>query len=65
MKCFKDCLFNNKSNTTNNMLIFRSNLHKLCTQKITKVALSSQDDQRKIRDDCIHTYAWGHYKIVN
>lgn len=43
----------------------KAKLHKLYTQKITKVALSADDVKRFIKSDNINTYAWGHYKIVN
>ncbi|XP_058974383.1 uncharacterized protein LOC131800720 [Musca domestica] len=59
---YRDCLYN-KQNYFNSMYTFRSRKHDVYTDRITKVCLSFQDDKRFIREDGIHTYAWGHYRI--
>lgn len=45
------------------MYVFRSKIHEIYTQHISKLALSYLDDKRFIRDNSINTYAWGHYAI--
>ncbi len=44
--------------------VFRSYKHKIYTEEITKVALSSFDDKCYIKDDNINTYTFGHKNIV-
>lgn len=45
------------------MFIFKSIKHIILTQKITKIALNSNDDKRYANGKNAHTLAWGHYKI--
>lgn len=45
------------------MTVIRSLKHKIYTQEINKISLSSYDDKRYILDDGISSYAYGHYKI--
>ncbi|CAB4016846.1 uncharacterized transposon-derived [Paramuricea clavata] len=47
----------------NEMDVIRSYEHHLHTERITKVALSSDDDKRYICKDGIRTLAWGHQNI--
>ncbi|XP_059217627.1 uncharacterized protein LOC131994766 [Stomoxys calcitrans] len=60
---YKECLLNGIK-PTGSMLSFRSKLHNIYTDKLTKVVLSPLDTKRKIREDKINTYAWGHYKMA-
>ena len=46
-----------------NMTVFRSRNHDIYTEKVTKIALSTDDDKRVITDDGIHTLAHGHNRI--
>ena len=54
---YKDCLFNNK--TILKKQRFKSYHHKLCTEEVNKVALSSNDDKRLQTFDRITTYPYG------
>ena len=58
---YKDCLFNNKP-AMRKMNVIRSHLHTIFTETVNKIALSPFDDKRLIREDNIHTFAYGHYK---
>ena len=44
------------------MYTIQSTKHELYTNKINKIALSEDDDERIILQDRIHTLAIGHYK---
>lgn len=59
---YKDCLFN-EVKTYGNMLTFKSKLHEIYTNRLSKVVLSHTDTKRMVKPDKINTYAWGHYKI--
>ena len=59
---YKECLFSRKEQLRS-MNVLRSHLHDMYSEQINKVALSSDDDKRIIRDDGIHTYAIGHYAV--
>lgn len=59
---FRKCLFEKKM-YYDSMYVFRSKIHEIYTQHISKLALSYLDDKRFIRDNSINTYAWGHYAI--
>ena len=56
---YKDCLFNNKP-TMRKMNVIRSHLHTMYTETVNKIALSPFDDKRLIREDNIHTFAYGY-----
>ena len=58
---YKNCLFNNKP-SMRKMNVIRSHLHNIYTETVNKVAISPFDDKRIIREDNIHTFAYGHYK---
>ena len=60
---FKDCLIS-KQIQMRSMNIIRSHKHEIFTEKVNKIALSANDDKRVIREDGIHTFAKGHYKIT-
>ena len=45
------------------MNIIISHKRELCTEEINKIALSANDDKRKILDDGIHTLTLGHYSL--
>ena len=44
---------------------FRSRNHEICTEKINKIALSSNDNKRIQCDDAINTYLYGYHNIAN
>ena len=56
---YKNCLFNNKP-AMRNMNVIRSHLHTIFTETVNKIALSPFDDKRIIREDNIHTFAYGY-----
>lgn len=62
---YKDCLFNNTTHYAN-FNTLRSRRHDITIEQITKVALSANDDKRRIiPDDPEHkTLALGHYSIA-
>ena len=43
------------------MNTFRSKKHNICTEKITKIALSADDDKRTILENELSTLALGHH----
>ena len=55
---YKDCLFNNKI-ILKSQQRFKSNHHKVYTEEINKIALSSNDDNRLQTSDRIKTYPYG------
>ena len=61
---YKNCLFDNKP-AMRKMNVIRSHLHTMYTETVNKIALSPFDDKRLIREDNIHTFAYGHYKGGN
>lgn len=61
---YRDSVLNKKV-YHDDMLTFKSKMHQIYTNKLSKVTLSYNDDKRKIRSDGISTYAWGHYRIRN
>lgn len=65
-KNFKDCLFHNSLDLSENYRTaysIRSFKHVPFTIKQAKLALSSCDNKRFILADKIHTLAWGHVDI--
>ena len=56
---YKNCLFNNKP-AMRKMNVIRSHLHTMYTETVNKIALSPFDDKRLIREDNIHTFAYGY-----
>lgn len=61
---YESCLIDPRIKVCKKQKIFRSNFHTIYTEETTKVALSGQDTKRFVQDDGIHTYAWGHHKIL-
>ena len=57
---YKSCLFS-KETRMREMNVPRNHGHDMYTDNLNKVALSANDDKRIIREDSIHTYAYGHY----
>ena len=55
---YTDCLLNNKIMLKSQQR-FKSNNHKIYTEKINKIALSSNDDKRLQMHDKITTYPYG------
>jgi len=47
------------------MNVIRSHNHDIYAKTVNKVALSHEDDKRIIREDDIHTYAYGHYNTLS
>ena len=39
------------------MKIIRSECHDIYSKEINKIALSNEDDKRKVLEDCVHTLA--------
>ena len=59
---YKKCLFTGKEQLRKINLI-TSYKHKVYTEEINKIALSHDDDKRRILEDGVHTLALGHYEI--
>ena len=59
---YKKCLFSQETQMRQ-MNVIRSHNHEIYTETVNKVALSYLDDKRIIKNDGIHTYAYGHYKV--
>ena len=57
-KNYTDCLLNNK-NVYRSKQGFKSNYHKVHTEEINKIALSSNDDKRLQTFDSSKTYPYG------
>ena len=55
---YKDSLFNNKT-ILKSQIIFKSDLHEVCTEEVNKIALSSDDDKRLQTFDRVTTYPYG------
>ena len=55
---YKDCLFNNKIILKSKQR-FKSYLHKVYTEKVNKIALSSNDDKRLQTFDRVTTFPYG------
>ena len=55
---YTDCLLNNKIMLKSQQR-FKSDNHKIYTEKINKIALSSNDDKRLQMHDKITTYPYG------
>ena len=55
---YKDCLFNHEV-TLKSQRRFKSNHHKVYTEEVNKIALSSNDDKRLQTFDGIETYPYG------
>ena len=55
---YNDCLFNNKT-ILKSQQRFKSDHHKVYTEEINKIALSSNDDKRLQISDRIKTYPYG------
>ena len=60
-KNYKDCLFN-KEHQMKQMNVIRSHDHNVYTETVNKMKLSNEDDKRIIREDDVHTYAYGHFR---
>ena len=56
-KNYKDCLFNREV-ILKSQRRFKSNHHKVCTEEVYKIALSSDDDKRLHTFDSIETYPY-------
>ena len=59
---YKDCLLTRRKHLRS-MNVIRSHLHEIYTEEVNKVALSADDDKRVIREDGVHTYAHGHWRL--
>ena len=61
---YKETLFEKKQ-MHHKMKTIRSQNHQIKSYEINKVSLSCYDDKRYIKEDGIHTYAYGHYAILD
>ena len=59
---YKECLFSQKTQMRK-MNVIRSYKHEIFSETLNKIALSANDDKRKILEDGISTLSYGHYKI--
>jgi hypothetical protein len=59
---YKECLFG-REKVYRSMNVFRSRKHDIYTERVTKVALSADDDKRVICKDKVHTLAYGHKNL--
>ena len=58
LKNYKDCLFNGEV-ILKSQQRFKSDHHKVYTEEVNKIALSSDDDKRLKTFDRIRTYPYG------
>ena len=63
-KDYKDCLFSEEKQYKS-MNTFRSRKHEIYTERITKIALSADDDKRIILGTGINTVAIGHHHLID
>lgn len=61
---FEACLNDPTTKIIKQQRLFRSHMHIMYTEIMTKIALNGQDTKRFVLDDGTHTLAWGHYKIM-
>ena len=61
---YKEALLNRKT-TESEFAAIRSQGHQLRLLELRKKALCPGDDKRWIREDGVHTYAYGHFKAIN
>ena len=59
---YKNTLFSGE-HLYRTMNVIRSYQHEMFTEQVNKIALSGDDDKRVVQNDCIHTLAYGHYKL--
>ena len=59
---YRECLFSRKDQHRK-MNVIRSHCRQIYTEEINKIVLSSNDDQRVIIADEIHTLAYGHANL--
>ena len=57
-KNYVDCLFNDKT-IIKSQQRFRSDHHRVCTEEVNKIALSSNNDKRLQTSDKVTTYPYG------
>ena len=60
---YKKCLLDGQD-IHRTMNIIRSHQHEVYSERVNKVALSREDDNRIILEDGIHTLAHGHHKSI-
>ena len=60
---YKSTLFS-RQEQYRTMNVIRSYKHEMYTEQVNKIALSSDDDKRVIREDGVHTLAYGHYSLL-
>ena len=56
---YQECLFSGKRQWRG-MNVFRSRLHEIYTERVVKVAVSTNDDKRVVNRDGMNTTAIGH-----
>ena len=59
---YRECLLSRKEQHRK-MNVIRSHCHEIYTEEINKIALSSDDDERVIMADGIHTLAYGYTNL--
>ena len=62
---YEACLLDRERVINKKQHVFRSHLHEIYTEELKKAALNGKDDKRFVRNDGIHTYAWGHCLIAD
>lgn len=60
---YLSCLDDRSLKIYKDQTYFKSDLHIVYTDVVTKVALNGGDNKRCIQSDGVHTLAWGHYAI--
>lgn len=45
------------------MNIIKSEMHEIFNQTENKIALSNEDEKRVLSEECVSTYAYGHFKL--
>ena len=60
---YRESLFSRKEQHQK-MIVIRSHCHKIYTEEINEIALSSDDDKRVIMADGIHILAYGHTNLT-
>lgn len=61
---YKNCLFT-KVPQMREMSVIRNHLYQMYAETVNKVALLGNYDKRIVREDGIHTYAYGHYATLS
>lgn len=60
---YKQCVEDRQKKIKKFMVVFKSYMHQIYTERLLKCALNGSDDKRLIRHDGISSYAYGHKDI--